>query len=71
MPDEQWMMCVVIAMKLRPGVLEHLGLKAAVEQIAEDINQLNLFNVEVQVEGVESEMPEEVKLDLSGSLRKP
>lgn len=48
--------------ELRPGVLEHLGLYASLEQLAEDINILNYFTVEVDVEGQEPELPEDVKL---------
>jgi signal transduction histidine kinase len=48
--------------ELRPGVLDHLGLKAALGQIAEDINKLNHFTVEVEVEGHEQELSDEVKL---------
>jgi PAS domain S-box-containing protein len=48
--------------ELRPGVLEHLGLSAALEQIADDINKLNQTPVELFIEGVEPELSEEVKL---------
>jgi len=48
--------------ELRPGVLEHLGLQAALEQIAEDINKLRQMSVKVDVEGREPEMSEVVKL---------
>jgi signal transduction histidine kinase len=48
--------------ELRPGVLEHLGLQAALEQIADDINKLKQVPVELHVEGNEPELSEEVKL---------
>lgn len=50
--------------ELRPSVLEHMGLRASLEQIAEDINKLNYLRVEVEVEGREPDLPEEVKLGL-------
>lgn len=48
--------------ELRPSILEHLGLQAALEQISEDINNLQQITVEVNIEGTELEIPEEVKL---------
>ncbi len=48
--------------ELRPGVLEHLGLQAAIEQVAEDINKLKQIPVEVNVEGIEPDISEEMKL---------
>jgi PAS domain S-box-containing protein len=48
--------------ELRPGVLEHLGLQAALEQIAEDNNKVGQIHVEVRVEGFEPEIPEDIKL---------
>ena len=48
--------------ELRPTTLEHQGLVAALEQIADDFNKLGQFSVEVQVEGMEPELSEEVKL---------
>jgi PAS domain S-box-containing protein len=48
--------------ELRPGVLEHLGLVAALEQIAEDINKVQQISVDVEVEGIEPEISEDVKL---------
>ena len=48
--------------ELRPVVLEHHGLAAALEQIAEDYNKLGQLAVEVQVKGVEPALSEEVKL---------
>ncbi len=48
--------------ELRPGVLEHLGLRAALEQIADDINKLKQITVDLQVDGNEPEISEEVKL---------
>lgn len=50
--------------ELRPGVLEHLGLQAALEQIAEDINKLNNFTVQIESEGEEPDLPEDIKLGL-------
>lgn len=47
---------------LRPGVLEHLGLQAALEQIVEDINKLKQIPVELHVEGSEPEVSEDVRL---------
>ena len=48
--------------ELRPGVLEHLGLQAALEQIVDDINILKQIPVELHVEGDEPEVSEDVKL---------
>jgi PAS domain S-box-containing protein len=48
--------------ELRPVVLEHLGLRAALEQTADDINKVNSFKAEVEVEGREPELSEEIKL---------
>jgi signal transduction histidine kinase len=48
--------------ELRPIVLEHQGLVAALEQIADDFNQLGQLAVEVHIEGMEPELPEETKL---------
>ena len=48
--------------ELRPTTLEHQGLAAALEQIADDFNKLGQFSIEVQVDGVEPELSEEVKL---------
>jgi len=53
--------------ELRPTMLEHLGLLAALDQIAEDMNKLNQTNhisVEVDAEGEEPSLPEDVKLGL-------
>jgi two-component system NarL family sensor kinase len=36
--------------ELRPVVLEHQGLLAALEQLADDINKLNAFKVELKVQ---------------------
>jgi PAS domain S-box-containing protein len=48
--------------ELRPSVLEHMGLGASMEQIAEDINKLSSLEVEVRVQGREPKLDEEVKL---------
>lgn len=48
--------------ELRPGVLEYLGLQAALEQTADDINKLQQITVEVNTEGEELSLPEDVKL---------
>jgi PAS domain S-box-containing protein len=48
--------------ELRPGVLEHLGLQAALEQIAEDHNKLGQIHVDVIVDGQEPEIPEDIRL---------
>ena len=50
--------------ELRPAILDNLGLHAALEQIAEDANKVNQIAVEVDVEGEEPSMPDEVKLGL-------
>jgi len=50
--------------ELRPGVLEHLGLRAALEQTAEDINKLRQITVEMNVVGKERKLSEAVKLGL-------
>ena len=48
--------------ELRPSVLDHMGLRSSLEQAAEDFNSINIFKVEVEVEGKEPELSEEVKL---------
>ena len=48
--------------ELRPTTLEHQGLVAALEQIADDFNKLGQLSVEVHIEGMEPELSEEVKL---------
>jgi PAS domain S-box-containing protein len=48
--------------ELRPGVLEHLGLQAALDQITEDINKLKQVPVEFQVDGIEPNISEDLKL---------
>jgi PAS domain S-box-containing protein len=48
--------------ELRPVVLEHQGLVAAFEQIADDYNKLGQLSVEFQIEGIEPEISEDVKL---------
>jgi PAS domain S-box-containing protein len=48
--------------ELRPTTLEHQGLVAALEQIADDFNKLGQLSVEVHIEGREPELSEEVKL---------
>ncbi len=48
--------------ELRPGVLEHLGLQSALEQIIEDTNKLQQIRVELKVEGSELVLAEEIKL---------
>ncbi len=50
--------------ELRPVVLEHQGLTAALEQIADDYNKLGQLSVEVQVEGSEPKLSEGIKLGL-------
>jgi len=50
--------------ELRPAVLEHLGIVAALEQISEDFNKLKEISVEINVEGFEPELREEIKLGL-------
>jgi signal transduction histidine kinase len=49
---------------LRPTVLEHLGLQAALEQIVEDANKLKQVAVDLQVSGKEPKLAEAVKLGL-------
>jgi PAS domain S-box-containing protein len=48
--------------ELRPMALEHMGLLAALEQIAEDYNKLKQLFVEIHSEGMEPKITEEVKL---------
>jgi PAS domain S-box-containing protein len=48
--------------ELRPVILEHHGLTAALEQIADDYDRLGQLNIEIQLRGDEPELPEEVKL---------
>jgi signal transduction histidine kinase len=48
--------------ELRPAILEHLGLKAAMEQITEDVNKLQQMTVELNVEGEEPRLSEDIRL---------
>ncbi|MCR4393243.1 MAG: histidine kinase [Dehalococcoidales bacterium] len=48
--------------ELRPGVLDHLGLRAALEQAVEDINGLKQIKIDFNVEGSEPVLSDEVKL---------
>jgi len=48
--------------ELRPGVLDHLGLRAALEQVTEDINGLKQIKVDLNVEGSEPLLSDELKL---------
>jgi signal transduction histidine kinase len=48
--------------ELRPTVLEHLGLRAALEQMSEDYNKLGQLQVKANIEGTEPDLMEEVKL---------
>ncbi len=50
--------------ELRPVVLEHQGLAAAIEQIADDYRKLGQLSVEAQIEGMEPKLSEEVKLGI-------
>lgn len=50
--------------ELRPSVLEHMGLRSSLEQIADDINKLKQITVEINVEGEEPDLSEEIKLGL-------
>ena len=57
--------------ELRPVVLEHMGLLAALEQIAEDYNRLGQIKVEVNARGSEPKYLKRSNWDSSGLLRKP
>ncbi len=48
--------------ELRPVILEHQGLAAALEQIADDYNKMGQFSVKINVEGVEPGLSEDFKL---------
>ena len=48
--------------ELRPGVLEHLGLPVALEQMVEDTNRLDQLSVDLEVAGEDPGLPEDVKL---------
>jgi two-component system NarL family sensor kinase len=50
--------------ELRPGVLDHLGLRAALEQLADDINKLIQINAVLEVEGEELKLSDNIKLGL-------
>jgi len=50
--------------ELRPVVLEHQGLVAALEQMADDYNTLEQLPVEVNIEGTEPYLTENVRLSL-------
>jgi PAS domain S-box-containing protein len=50
--------------ELRPAVLDRLGLLAALEQVAEDINKLKQITVELTVEGEEQPLSEDIRLGL-------
>jgi two-component system, NarL family, sensor histidine kinase UhpB len=47
---------------LRPVVLEHQGLLAALEQVADDYNKLGQLTIEVNVAGEEPQLGENIKL---------
>jgi signal transduction histidine kinase len=50
--------------ELRPTILEHQGLQAALKQMADDINKLQQITIVIAVEGMEPDLPEEIKLAL-------
>jgi signal transduction histidine kinase len=50
--------------ELRPVVLEHMGLAASLEQTADDINLLKEITVELELEGQEPPMADDIKLGL-------
>jgi glucose-6-phosphate-specific signal transduction histidine kinase len=55
----------LISRGLRPGVLDYLGLEAALEGLAHDINEKgNLLEVRLEVKGKERRLPDEVELPL-------
>jgi two-component system, NarL family, sensor histidine kinase DegS len=48
--------------ELRPVVLEHLGLQAAIEQAVEDFNKIGDVAIQAEVDGEEPQLTEEIKL---------
>jgi signal transduction histidine kinase len=51
--------------ELRPGVLDYLGLEAALEGLAEDINSKeNSLEVHLEIKGKERRLPDEIELTL-------
>lgn len=48
--------------ELRPIVLEHQGLAAALEQMVEDYNKLGQLHISMNISGEEPDLPEVVKL---------
>ena len=50
--------------ELRPGVLDYLGLGAALEGLADDINETGQFKVYLQINGTERRLPDEMELAL-------
>ena len=50
--------------ELRPGVLDYLGLEAALEGLAEDTNEKGALKVDFKVKGEGSRLPDDVELAL-------
>ena len=50
--------------ELRPGMLDHLGLEAALEGLAKDINDKGDIKVDLETRGKERRLPDEVELSL-------
>jgi signal transduction histidine kinase len=50
--------------ELRPGVLDYLGLEAALEGLADDINEKGPMEVDLEVKGKGRRLPDEVELSL-------
>lgn len=50
--------------ELRPGVLDYLGLEAALESLVTDMNSRNMLNANIRVEGRGMRLPDNMELAL-------
>jgi PAS domain S-box-containing protein len=50
--------------ELRPGMIEHLGLKAALEQLVDEMSEKNNLDIDFNVSGKERDLPDETKIAL-------
>jgi PAS domain S-box-containing protein len=49
---------------LRPGMLEHLGLESALEQLADEISEKSQIEIQFEASGRERELPNETRIAL-------
>jgi PAS domain S-box-containing protein len=50
--------------ELRPAVLDHAGLAAALEQLAQDIREMGTMKIELKIDGEEKGLSDEIRLAL-------